>query len=155
MRYTQRRDFAVPTTTGPQKLGPISRDRVAQITPIRNAAHAARPGLAVGILRVMCNGMCTAETVPRRHQRTNLQVSLTTTGAFSSLTFLSLSGETSGSKRPFISRPYHSNFCSEAFNVGSLSWELLTLVGTPTTTTETIWTTQESSRTAWKGEFAC
>ena len=28
---------------------------------IRNAARASRPGLAVGALRVLCNGMCTTE----------------------------------------------------------------------------------------------
>ena len=43
-------------------LGPISRHLMAQIIPmIWNAARASRPGLAVGILRVLCNGMCAAQ----------------------------------------------------------------------------------------------
>ena len=28
---------------------------------IRNAARASRPGLDVGMLRVLCDGMCTAK----------------------------------------------------------------------------------------------
>ena len=40
-------------------LGPISRHHVAQIIPlVRNAARASRSGAAVGILRVLYNGMC-------------------------------------------------------------------------------------------------
>ena len=35
---------------------------MAKILPmIRNAARVSRPGLAVGILRVLCNGKCTAK----------------------------------------------------------------------------------------------
>ena len=46
----------------PKNLGPISRHHVAQILPmIRNAARASRPGLAFGVLRVLCNGMCAAK----------------------------------------------------------------------------------------------
>ena len=60
---TQKRDFASPITTRASKiLGPISGHLMAQIIPmIRNAAQASRPGLAVGILRVLCNGMYTAK----------------------------------------------------------------------------------------------
>ena len=56
----QKRDFALPTAQRTAKvLGPISRHHVAQILPmIRKAARATRPGLAVGILRLLCNGMC-------------------------------------------------------------------------------------------------
>ena len=43
-------------------LGPISRHLMAQIIPmIWNAARASRTGLAVGILRVLYNGMCAAQ----------------------------------------------------------------------------------------------
>ena len=57
------RDFALPIARRASKvLGPNSRHHVAQIVPmIRNAARASRPGLAVGILRVLCNGMSTAK----------------------------------------------------------------------------------------------
>ena len=42
-------------------LGPISRFRVADILPhMELVSNASRPGLAVGILRVLCNGMCSA-----------------------------------------------------------------------------------------------
>ena len=56
-------DFAVPIGTRASKtLGPISRHFVAQILPITcNAARDSRPELAVGILRVLCNGVCTAQ----------------------------------------------------------------------------------------------
>ena len=57
-----KRDFSPPIVTRASKiLGPISRHLMAQIIPmICNAARASRPGLAVGILRVLCNDMCTA-----------------------------------------------------------------------------------------------
>ena len=57
------RDFSVPIAAPVSKiLGPISRHLMAQIlTMICDAARASRPGIAVGILRVLCNGMCTAQ----------------------------------------------------------------------------------------------
>ena len=56
----QNRDFALPVARRASKsLGPISRFHVAQILPMmQKAAPASRPGLAVGILRLLCNGMC-------------------------------------------------------------------------------------------------
>ena len=43
-------------------LGPISRCRIADIVPhLKLASNASRPGLAVGILCVLCNGPCTAQ----------------------------------------------------------------------------------------------
>ena len=84
-------------------------------------------------------------------------VSLTSSGALFSLTKLSQSGETPGST--FEETIYFTTLSlklySEAFNMGSLSWELLTLLCTPTTTTVTMWTIQGNSRSAWKGEVAC
>ena len=42
-------------------LGPISRYRVADILPhMKLASRASRPGLTVGFLRILCNGLCTA-----------------------------------------------------------------------------------------------
>ena len=59
----QIRDFAVPIAARASRiLGPISRHLMAQIIPmICDAARASRLGFAVGILRVLCNGMCQAE----------------------------------------------------------------------------------------------
>ena len=46
----------------PQFLGPISRYRVADILPhLKLASNSSRPELTVGILRVLCNGLCTAQ----------------------------------------------------------------------------------------------
>ena len=58
-----KRDFALPIATRASKiLGPISRHLMAQIIPMMcTAARASRPGLASGILRVLCNGMCVAK----------------------------------------------------------------------------------------------
>ena len=58
-----KRDFSLPIAARATKiLGPISRHLKAQILPMMcNAARASRPGLAVGILPVLCNGMCTAQ----------------------------------------------------------------------------------------------
>ena len=51
----QKRNFAIPIAARVSKvLGPISRHHAAQILPlIRSAARASRPGVAVGILRVV------------------------------------------------------------------------------------------------------
>ena len=59
----QNRDFARPIAARASRiLGPISRYLMAQIIPmICTAARAPRPGLAVGVLRVLFNGMCTAQ----------------------------------------------------------------------------------------------
>ena len=55
--------FALPIAKRASKvLGPISGHHVAQMLPlIRSAARASRPRLAVGILRVLRIGMCTAK----------------------------------------------------------------------------------------------
>ena len=43
-------------------LGPISRHRVADILPrMKIDWRASRPGLIVGFLRILCNGLCTAQ----------------------------------------------------------------------------------------------
>ena len=42
-------------------LGPISRHLVADILPhMKIVSRASRPGLLVGFLRILCNGLCTA-----------------------------------------------------------------------------------------------
>ena len=55
-------DFAGPLSLRASKvLGPISRYRVADILPhMKLFSRASRPGLAVGVLRILCNGLCTA-----------------------------------------------------------------------------------------------
>ena len=60
---THKRDFAIPIAARASRIqGPISRHLMGQIIPmICNAARASRPGLAVGILRALCDGMHTAQ----------------------------------------------------------------------------------------------
>ena len=54
--------FAVPISLRASRiLGPISRLRISEILPhMRLASRASRPGLTVGFLRILCNGLCTA-----------------------------------------------------------------------------------------------
>ena len=56
-------DFAGPISLRPSKvLGPIRRCRIADILPhMKLASRASRPGLTVGFLRILCNGLCTAQ----------------------------------------------------------------------------------------------
>ena len=50
-------DFA-----GRKVLGAISRYRIADILPhMKLVSRASRPGLIVGALRILCNGLCTAQ----------------------------------------------------------------------------------------------
>ena len=51
-------DFAGPISVRASKvLGPISRYRVADILPhMKLVLRASRPGLTVGVLRILCNG---------------------------------------------------------------------------------------------------
>ena len=43
-------------------LGPISRYRVADIVlHMQLVSRASRPGLTVGVLCILCNGLCTAQ----------------------------------------------------------------------------------------------
>ena len=43
-------------------LGPISRYRVSDILPhMKLVSRASRPGLTLGVLRILCNGLCTAQ----------------------------------------------------------------------------------------------
>ena len=53
-------------------LGPISRCRVADILlHMKLVSRASRPGLTVGILRILCNGLCTALRFhPEEHDHT-------------------------------------------------------------------------------------
>ena len=55
-------DFAGPVSLRASKvLEPISRYRVADILPhMKLVSRASRPGLIVGVLRILCNGLCTA-----------------------------------------------------------------------------------------------
>ena len=55
-------DFAGPISLRASKvLGPISRHRVADILHhMKLVSRASRPGLTFGVLRILCNGLCTA-----------------------------------------------------------------------------------------------
>ena len=59
----QHRNFAIPIAMRVSRaFGPVSSHLTAQILPqMCLASRASRPGLAVGLLRVRCNGMCTAQ----------------------------------------------------------------------------------------------
>ena len=56
-------DFAGPISLrASQVLGPISRHRVADILHhMKLVSRASRPGLTVGVLSILCNGLCTAQ----------------------------------------------------------------------------------------------
>ena len=56
-------DFAGPISVRPSEiLGSISRYRVADLLHhMKLASRASRPALTVGILRILCNGLCTAQ----------------------------------------------------------------------------------------------
>ena len=56
-------DFAGPLSSRASKvLGPISRYRVADILHhMKLVSRASCPGLAVGFLRILCEGLCTAQ----------------------------------------------------------------------------------------------
>ena len=56
-------DFAGPLSLRASKvLGPISRYRVADIDlHLKLVSRAPRPGLLLGFLRILCNGLCTAQ----------------------------------------------------------------------------------------------
>ena len=58
-----KQDFAGPLSgCASRVLGPISRHRVADILPhMKIASRPSRPGLLVGFLRILCNGLCTAQ----------------------------------------------------------------------------------------------
>ena len=56
-------DFAGPISLRASKvLEPISRYRIADSLPhMKLASRASRPGFTVGFLRILCNGLCTAQ----------------------------------------------------------------------------------------------
>ena len=58
-----KQDFAGPLSSRASRvLGPINRYRVADILPhMKIVSRASRPGLLVGFLRILCNGLCTAQ----------------------------------------------------------------------------------------------
>ena len=59
----RKQDFASPLSSRASRvLGPISRHRVADMLPhMKSVSRASRPGLLVGFLRILCNGLCTAQ----------------------------------------------------------------------------------------------
>ena len=58
-----KQDFAGPLSSRASRvLGPISRYRVADILRhVKVVSRASRPGLLVGFLRILCNGLCAAQ----------------------------------------------------------------------------------------------
>ena len=56
-------DFAGPISArASEVVGPISRYRVADILPhMKLVSRASRLGLTVGVPRILCNGLCTAQ----------------------------------------------------------------------------------------------
>ena len=56
-------DFAGPLSGRTTRvLGPISRHCIADILPhLKRVSRASRPGLLAGFLRILCNGLCTAQ----------------------------------------------------------------------------------------------
>ena len=70
-RYEQ--DFAGPVSLPASKvLGPISRYRIAHILlHMKLVSCASRTGLTVGVLRILCNGLCTGQRFhAEEHDRT-------------------------------------------------------------------------------------
>ena len=59
----RKQDFAWPLSSRASRvLGPISRHRVADILlHMKSVSRASRPGLLVGFLRILCDGLCTAQ----------------------------------------------------------------------------------------------
>ena len=55
-------DFAGPISLRASRvLGPISRYGVAEfLLHMKLVSRASRPGLTVGVLHILCNGLCTA-----------------------------------------------------------------------------------------------
>ena len=58
-----KQDFAGPLACRASKvLGPLNRHLVADILPhMKIVSRTSRPGLLVGFLRIVCNGLCTAK----------------------------------------------------------------------------------------------
>ena len=63
-----KQDFAGPLSgRAARVLGPISGHRIADILlHMKRVSCASRPGLLVGFLRILCNGLCTAQTFTLR-----------------------------------------------------------------------------------------
>ena len=78
-----KQDFAGPLACRASRVsGPISRHRVADILPhMKLVSRASRPGL----LRILCNGLCTAQIF---HSAENNHITMSVPGCTTSL-FLS------------------------------------------------------------------
>ena len=153
----QKRNFAIPIAARASKaFGPISRHLTAQILPqMCNASRASRPGLAVGILRVLCNGMCTAQRFDMEGEEQRCRagcqdepdsLSHTTMNALSSTDFFTAVWKaccSSASERPSSSRPHYPDL---------LRWVSLMPSCTLTTTTVEMWIIQGTLEIVWKEE---
>ena len=60
-----KQDFAGALSSRASRvLGPISRHRVADILlQMKLVSGASRPGLLVGFIRILCNGLCTGTKI--------------------------------------------------------------------------------------------
>ena len=61
----QKQDFAGPLASSASRvLGPISRHRVSDVLPhMKIVSRASRPGLLVGLLRILFHGLCIAKKI--------------------------------------------------------------------------------------------
>ena len=162
----QKRDFSWPIATRASKiLGPISRHFMAQIIPmICNAARATRPGLAVGILRVLCNCMCTAQRfhIDDEEQQCGVgcldepdSLSRTTMNVPFLYNFV-IAAWRNPAVRLRRDRLFHDLITQTLLRPSSMElwlWVLSTPLFAPTIITAVIWIIQGISETAWKGEF--
>ena len=64
----EKANFATPIATRVSRaFGPVSEHLTAQILPQMSlASRASRPGLAVGLSRVLCSDMCSAQRFEQR-----------------------------------------------------------------------------------------
>ena len=164
---TQKRDFASPIATRASKiLEPISRHLKAEVIPmIRNAAQPSRSALAVGILRVLCNGMCTAKRFRVDNEEQTCRVGctdepdcLTHCNRCTLLYNIFFTIWRNAGVHLQEDRLFHDFFTLtslRSLQFGIVVMGIIDAFVYAQNTTVTIRTIQGNSRTAWKGEFAC
>ena len=103
----QIRDFAAPIAARASKIfGPISRHLIEQILRLMcNEARPSRPGVAVGIPRVLCTSMCTAQRFHMDGEEQRIELDVRTNLTLSHITMNSLFSTTSS---PLLGRTLRS-----------------------------------------------